>query len=42
LRVIVDYDATLANTRLLNLQTNLGGYAGGRFLRPNNSPPTFF
>ncbi|HVO58114.1 MAG TPA: DUF5916 domain-containing protein [Dongiaceae bacterium] len=29
LRVILDYDATLANDQLLNLQTNLGGYAGG-------------
>ena len=29
LRVIVDYDATLANNQLLNLQTNLGSYAGG-------------
>jgi hypothetical protein len=29
LRVILDYDATLANTQLLNLQTNLGGYLGG-------------
>jgi hypothetical protein len=29
LRVIVDYDATLANTQLLNLQANLGSYAGG-------------
>jgi len=29
LRVILDYDATLANTQLLNLQTNLGSYADG-------------
>jgi hypothetical protein len=29
LRVILDYDATLANSQLLNLQTNLGGYLGG-------------
>ncbi len=29
LRLIVDYDATLANNQLLNLQTNLGSYAGG-------------
>jgi hypothetical protein len=28
-RVILDYDATLANDRLLNIQTNLGGYPGG-------------
>jgi Domain of unknown function (DUF5916) len=29
LRLIFDYDATLANTQLLDLQTNLGGYDGG-------------
>jgi len=29
LRVILDYDATLANNQLLDLQTNLGSYAGG-------------
>lgn len=29
LRAIFDYDATLANSRLLNLQTNLGSYLGG-------------
>jgi hypothetical protein len=29
LRVILDYDATLANPQLLNLQTNLGSYADG-------------
>jgi Domain of unknown function (DUF5916) len=29
LRLILDYDATLANDQLLNLQTNLGSYAGG-------------
>jgi Domain of unknown function (DUF5916) len=28
-RVILDYDATLANDRLLNIQTNLGSYPGG-------------
>jgi hypothetical protein len=39
LRVIVDYDATLANTRLLNLQTNLGGYAGGP-IPPSKQFPT--
>jgi hypothetical protein len=27
--VILDYDATLANNQLLELQTNLGSYAGG-------------
>jgi hypothetical protein len=39
LRVIVDYDATLANNQLLNLQTNLGGYAGGP-LPPSKQFPT--
>jgi Domain of unknown function (DUF5916) len=29
LRLILDYDATLANTQLLDLQTNLGSYDGG-------------
>jgi len=29
LRLIVDYDATLANPNLLDLQTNLGSYDGG-------------
>jgi len=29
LRVILDYDATLANSQLLNLQTNLGSYLNG-------------
>ena len=29
LRLILDYDATLANTALLDLQTNLGGLDGG-------------
>jgi hypothetical protein len=29
LRVILDYDATLANDQLLNTQTNLGSYADG-------------
>jgi len=29
LRVILDYDATLANDQLLNIRTNLGGYPGG-------------
>jgi hypothetical protein len=29
LRVILDYDATLANSQLLNLQTNLGSYPDG-------------
>jgi hypothetical protein len=38
-RVIVDYDATLANTQLLNLQTNLGGYAGGP-IPPSKQFPT--
>jgi len=38
--VIVDYDATLANSQLLNIQTNLGGYSGGRYFQPSNSPPT--
>jgi hypothetical protein len=28
-RVILDYDATLANEQLLNVQTNLGSYPGG-------------
>jgi hypothetical protein len=28
-RVILDYDATIANDRLLNVQTNLGSYLGG-------------
>jgi hypothetical protein len=32
LRVILDYDATLANDQLLNIQANLGGYAGGPLL----------
>jgi hypothetical protein len=32
LRVILDYDATLANDQLLNLQTNLGSYMGGPLL----------
>jgi hypothetical protein len=31
LRVILDYDATLANDQLLNIQTNLGSYPGGPF-----------
>src|SRR6266446_362421 len=31
LRVILDYDATLANDQLLNIQTNLGSYSGGPF-----------
>jgi hypothetical protein len=39
LRVIVDYDATLANTQLLNLQTNLGSYAGGP-IPPTKQFPT--
>ena len=39
LRVIVDYDATLANTRLLNLQTNLASYAGGP-IPPTKQFPT--
>jgi hypothetical protein len=34
LRAILDYDATLANNQLLNIQTNLGSYPGGPF------PPT--
>jgi hypothetical protein len=29
LRLILDYDATLANTQLLDLQTNLGSFDGG-------------
>src|SRR5438477_4713450 len=39
LRVIVDYDATLANSQLLNIQTNLGGYPGGPLL-PTKQFPT--
>ncbi len=39
LRVIVDYDATLANSQLLNIQTNLGGYSGGP-LSPTKQFPT--
>ena len=39
LRVIVDYDATLANIQLLNLQANLGSYAGGP-LPPTKQFPT--
>ena len=31
LRVILDYDATLANDQLLNIQANLGSYPGGPF-----------
>jgi hypothetical protein len=31
LRVILDYDATLANDQLLNIQSNLGSYPGGPF-----------
>ena len=31
LRLIVDYDATLANPNLLDLQTNLGSFVGGPF-----------
>jgi hypothetical protein len=39
LRVILDYDATLANRQLLNIQTNLGGYPGGP-LMPTKKFPT--
>src|ERR1700756_3508717 len=39
LRVIVDYDATLANDQLLNLQTNLGSYGGGP-IPPTKQFPT--
>lgn len=39
LRVILDYDATLANGRLLNTQTNLGSYPGGP-LMPTKQFPT--
>jgi hypothetical protein len=39
LRVIVDYDATLANNQLLNLQTNLGSYGGGP-IPPTKQFPT--
>ena len=34
LRLILDYDATLANAQLLNLQTNLGSFNGGPLAPP--------
>ena len=34
LRLILDYDATLANTQLLDLQTNLGSFNGGPIAPP--------
>lgn len=34
LRLILDYDATLANSQLLNLQTNLGSFDGGPIAPP--------
>lgn len=41
LRMIMDYDATLANTNLLDLQRNLGSYDGGPIQPPKNLVPDF-
>jgi hypothetical protein len=41
LRMIMDYDATLANTNLLDLQRNLGSYDGGPIQPSKNLVPDF-
>jgi hypothetical protein len=41
LRLIMDYDATLANTQLLDLQRNLGSFDGGPVQPSKNFVPDF-
>jgi hypothetical protein len=41
LRMILDYDATLANTQLLDLQRNLGSFDGGPIRPPKTLTPDF-
>ena len=41
LRMIMDYDATLANTELLDLQHNLGSFDGGPIQPSKNFVPDF-
>jgi hypothetical protein len=41
LRMIMDYDATLANTQLLDLQRNLGSFDGGPIQAPKSFVPDF-
>ena len=41
LRMIMDYDATLANNQLLDLQRNLGSFDGGPIAAPKNFVPDF-
>jgi hypothetical protein len=41
LRMIVDYDATLANTQLVDLQRILGSFQGGPVQAPKNFVPDF-
>jgi len=41
LRMIMDYDATLANTELLDLQRNLGSFDGGPIQPTKNFVPDF-
>jgi len=41
LRMIMDYNATLANTQLLDLQRNLGSFDGGPVQPPKNFVPDF-
>jgi hypothetical protein len=41
LRMIMDYDATLANTQLLDLQRNLGSFDGGPIPPSRNFVPDF-
>jgi len=41
LRVIMDYDATLSNTQLLDLQRNLGSFDGCPVQAPKNFVPDF-
>jgi hypothetical protein len=40
LRLILDYNATIANMSLVDLQTNLGSFDGGPSRRPSSSPRT--
>lgn len=41
LRMILDYDATLANNQLLDLQRNLGSFDGGPVAAPKTFVPDF-